>query len=278
MTPYRDFIASPGRPVAVIAHRGAWRRAPENSVAGIEAAAQLGCSVAEIDVRRTRDGALVLLHDRTAERTTGHALVPEETGFAELRELALRESDGGDGAPFTLERLPNLEQALEAARERIFLDLDLKDPALAPMVVESVRRLRMEGGCALKFDARTPGDMLGLKRMEEETGIAIMAKIMVRDPAAALAVVETAPPFMVECSFERLDAFAPFAQVLSRRGIGVWLNTLDVSHSLDLNDTRALADPEAVWGALLDIGVDAFQTDEPEALLGFLVRRMARAA
>lgn len=278
MTTYREFMSAPGRPAAVVAHRGAWRQAPENSVAAIEAAAAMGCGVCEVDVRRTGDGALVLLHDRTAERTTGHALVPEEADLAELRELALRERGGGEGVPFTAETLPTLEVALEAARGRIFLDLDLKVPAIAPAVIETVRRMGMEGGCSLKFDARTPGDMLGLRRMEETTGIAIMAKIMVRDPASAIAAIDAAPPFMVECSFDDLRAFSPFAAALSRRGVGVWTNTLDVSHSLNFNDTRALADPDAVWGELTRIGVDVFQTDEPEALLGFLARREVCAA
>src|SRR4051812_14588222 len=73
-------------PIAV-AHRGANRVAPENTLPAYEAAIALGCDYVEIDVRATRDGHLVLLHDRTVDRTTdgtGHAA---EMDFATIRAL-----------------------------------------------------------------------------------------------------------------------------------------------------------------------------------------------
>ena len=54
----------------VIGHRGAAARAPENTLAGLRRAKQLGCEAVEFDVRLTADGALVLCHDATLDRTT----------------------------------------------------------------------------------------------------------------------------------------------------------------------------------------------------------------
>ena len=54
----------------VIGHRGAAGRAPENTLAGLRRAKQLGCEAVEFDVRLTADGALVLCHDATLDRTT----------------------------------------------------------------------------------------------------------------------------------------------------------------------------------------------------------------
>src|ERR1700755_3635052 len=53
----------PATPPLVLAHRGAWDQAPQNSVAAIRRAAALGCDGVEIDVRRTADGRLVVIHD-----------------------------------------------------------------------------------------------------------------------------------------------------------------------------------------------------------------------
>ena len=54
----------------IIAHRGASGQAPENTLAAIRKAMAIGVDMIEIDVRQTRDGAIVLMHDRTLNRTT----------------------------------------------------------------------------------------------------------------------------------------------------------------------------------------------------------------
>src|SRR5688500_19729358 len=61
-------LADP-RPL-VIAHRGCWRQPAENSLAAIAACAALGVDMVEIDLRQTKDGVIVLLHDDSLERTT----------------------------------------------------------------------------------------------------------------------------------------------------------------------------------------------------------------
>lgn len=65
-------------PVWIVAHRGAMRQAPENTIAAFEAAARAGADFVELDVRETRDGQLVLMHDATVDRTTrGRGAVAE---------------------------------------------------------------------------------------------------------------------------------------------------------------------------------------------------------
>src|SRR5437762_13585732 len=70
-----------------IAHRGANRVAPENTLPAFEAAIALGCDYVEIDVRATRDGQLVLLHDSTVDRTTDGSGRVAEMNFAAVRAL-----------------------------------------------------------------------------------------------------------------------------------------------------------------------------------------------
>ena len=59
-----------GAPPFVIAHRGASGQAPENTMAAFELAIELGADIIELDVRRSSDGALVVIHDATVNRTT----------------------------------------------------------------------------------------------------------------------------------------------------------------------------------------------------------------
>lgn len=100
----------------IIAHRGAPKAATENSSRAIEAALDCGADMIEVDLRRTRDGDLVLFHDRDTLRLAGVKKVVEESTFAELRELTLI---GGDS-------VISLGEALEIVGGKSPLNLELK--------------------------------------------------------------------------------------------------------------------------------------------------------
>ena len=99
----------------VIGHRGAKGHAPENTLAGIEKAAALGCRWVEFDVKLTADGVVVLMHDDDLGRTTdGKGPVAGAT-LADLRAL-----DAGRwfSADFTGERVPTLDEAMAVLEAR----------------------------------------------------------------------------------------------------------------------------------------------------------------
>ena len=56
--------------IFVVAHRGDWRHAPENSIAAIKSAISIGADMVEIDIQKTKDGDFVLMHDNSIDRTT----------------------------------------------------------------------------------------------------------------------------------------------------------------------------------------------------------------
>src|SRR2546423_13072452 len=92
--------------IIVIAHRGANKFAPENTLAAFRKAIELGCDYVELDVRRTRDGALILMHDRTVDRTTNGTGQVSELTLSQIRSL-----DAGSkaGAQWKGERVPTFE-------------------------------------------------------------------------------------------------------------------------------------------------------------------------
>lgn len=102
----------------VMGHRGVAARAPENTLAGLRKAAELGLTWVEFDVMLTRDGVPVLFHDGSLKRTTGRDALMAETDFAALRSL-----DAGRWfhPDFAGEPVPSLEQAVE-----LMLDLGLQ--------------------------------------------------------------------------------------------------------------------------------------------------------
>lgn len=111
--------AAAERPVVSIAHRGGIvPGVPENTLAAFRRAIQHGAHVIEIDLRATKDGEIVVMHDETVDRTTnGRGRVTDKT-WSELQQL-----DAGGG-----ERVPTYEQVLQlVAGTEVVLLLDIKE-------------------------------------------------------------------------------------------------------------------------------------------------------
>lgn len=274
MSDYVDFIRSAVRGCAIVAHRGAWHHAPENSVAGIEAAIAIGCQVVEVDVRRSADGVLFLMHDDTLERMAGRDVVAQSLTGAELAATQLFAGDGRTPEALTDHKIPTLSEALEAARGRIFVDLDLKDPRLFPEVVAAVDDMNMAGEVDLKARVDSPEARAWLAAQGDLRGIAFMAMARLTDDGGdeIAGVLEEMAPFMCETKFESLAALERQRARLEKANISIWVNTLDPVSCCGLTDSAALADPDAIWGELIRHGVSVLQTDEPEALQRFLGR------
>src|SRR5690606_25959316 len=115
--------AEPGQDAPrVVAHRGASRHAPENTVAAAEAAAALGARWAETDVQRTADGELVLVHDETLERTTNAEEVfpdraPWNVSDFTAAEIAQLDAGSWYGEEFAGEPVPTLTEFLAVLEE-----------------------------------------------------------------------------------------------------------------------------------------------------------------
>jgi glycerophosphoryl diester phosphodiesterase len=280
----RHSLAWSNSRILTVAHRGYWHHAPENSLEAIAAAAAIGVDVAEVDVQSTSDGALVVLHDETLERTTNQTGKLSALPFSEVESLHLREGNG-DSTKVTAARLPTLSAALEAARGRILLNLDLKDGPRTYELVDAVSTVVLAAGMAdqviLKCEMRVDIDeFIRWVRSQRFHGrIAFMP--ILRSTGAELADeiehlgVLGSPIY--EVRFANWDVLTRTGPVLRRQNARLWLNTLNPSHSMDYNDTRALADPQAVWGRLAEFEeLGAIQTDHPQTLIEFL-RTQARS-
>jgi glycerophosphoryl diester phosphodiesterase len=123
----------------ILGHRGASGEAPENTLRAFALAAEQGADGVELDVQPSADGALVIMHDDTVDRTTnGRGRV------ADLTYAALAALDAGAGEP-----VPTLEEALTLARGRLFVDIEIKDPGVEPAVAALVDRLGMADEVAI---------------------------------------------------------------------------------------------------------------------------------
>jgi glycerophosphoryl diester phosphodiesterase len=120
-----------------IAHRGASGYAPENTFAAYFLALKMKADYLEIDVQMSRDGELVLIHDKTVERTTdGNGLVSEKT-LHELKEL---DAGGWFSGEFKNERIPTLPEVFATLRTKVGFLIELKNPSLYPGIEEKLVR------------------------------------------------------------------------------------------------------------------------------------------
>jgi len=114
----------------VVGHRGAAGLEPENTLRSVRKAIELGVDQVEIDVRVTKDGHLVIMHDETVDRTTnGHGYVRDLT-FDEIRGL-----DAGKG-----ERVPTLDEVLNLTQGVVKLQVELKVPEALKPSLEVIER------------------------------------------------------------------------------------------------------------------------------------------
>lgn len=148
MKPYLPRPNADGGPY-VIAHRGISGRAPENTASAFKLALQnSGIAMIELDVRTSREGEVIVLHDRTLQRTTTGNGAARNYSLSELKQF-----DAGSWfhSSFSEERIPTLAEILRLVRGRMWVNIELKgdfflrDPeAFAQAVVQTVRREQME--------------------------------------------------------------------------------------------------------------------------------------
>ena len=116
----REILSTPySEKVLVVAHRGDWRNAPENSLAAIEGAIQMKVDIVELDVQRTKDGKLILMHDETLDRTTNGKGDIMNWTLDSIKTLHLK-----FGISESEHKVPTLEEALLAAKGKIMVNLD----------------------------------------------------------------------------------------------------------------------------------------------------------
>jgi glycerophosphoryl diester phosphodiesterase len=119
-----------------IAHRGATSRFPENTLAAFAGAIDAGADMCELDVQLSRDGALVVIHDDTVDRTTGGRGAVAAMTLEQLKRL---DAGVSFGAEFKGERIPTLDEVFTCVGRRCALNIELKSARLEQKVCAAIR-------------------------------------------------------------------------------------------------------------------------------------------
>lgn len=114
---------APQGAIDVIAHRGASAYAPENTLASFQKAFELGADWFELDCHLSKDDALIVMHNGEVDKTTNGTGKINEMTLAQLKQL---DAGAWFDAKFAGERIPTLEEALDCAKGRIGMYLEVK--------------------------------------------------------------------------------------------------------------------------------------------------------
>jgi glycerophosphoryl diester phosphodiesterase len=280
----RDIMANVRNPqggLVVVAHRGChapaphhgYGPAPENSALALQRCAAMGVDMMETDVRETRDGYLVIMHDDSVDRTTDGSGKVADLTLAQIKLLHLRQGEGGPAAAMTDQAVLTLDEMLELAKDRIVLNLDVKD-AVYPQVIAAARKAGAQdrvtlktrvGAGSLPLAAMAPYDevaFLVIPQDVDDRDLAI-ADIISAQMAGSVKPVGIELPYRLPLSM--LTTVSARARSL---GVRLWVNMLDGNFVVGAGSDRdALRAPDAVWGALVRAGASMLLTDEPEAML-----------
>ena len=236
--------------VEVTAHRGASRQAPENTMAAVRAAHAAGATHVEIDVQRTRDGSIVVLHDADLMRMAGD---PRRLRDLTLDELARIDVGAHSDPRYAGERVPTLAEVIDFARGRLRLNVELKYPApdeqLAPAVVDLLLRERFTDQAVV-----TSLDQAALRQVERiapsvRTGLIVTASV------GNLTATEAD---FVSLNVARAEAALVRRLHSAGKQVHVWT----------VNDPKAML-------AMIERNVDNVITDDPATLVRIMRRRDA---
>lgn len=265
----RDNLFHNPKYVTIVAHRGDWRNHPENSIPAFQSCIDKGIDMIEIDIQRTKDGQLILMHDRTVDRcTNGKGKVADLT-YDEIQRLRLRPQHS---ASVTRNHIPTLEEVLLLCKGKILINID-KGYDYFQQVYELMEKTGTTNQVIIKSGN-------SLEKVKKENG-AVLDKVIYmpivnlnsEDAERSINEFIAIRPVAIECCIGKYnDEVERLLRKVRAAGIKVWINSIWSSLCDGHDDDRAveLGEPDESWGWILERGAAVIQTDRPFDLLQYL--------
>ena len=232
-----------------IAHRGASGEglAPENTLAAFERAIQIGVDAVELDVRASRDGKVVVIHDATLDRTTNRTGAVSEMTLAEIRR-----ADAGARVGLRGERVPTLDEVLDLIRNRALALIEIKAGYLAERVLEVVDLL--DAGSQVLIQSFDPDTVRRIKALDPTIPTALLVGKLPTSPSRVRArrmVREIMEVGANALTVWHATLTPPFFEEMRRRAVSVWTWTVD---------------EEVAMRDMVQLGVQGIITNYPDRL------------
>jgi glycerophosphoryl diester phosphodiesterase len=234
----------------VIAHRGASAVEPENTLRAFTRSMEMGAQMIELDLHRTHDGQVVVIHDDDLRHTTNARGRVSQLTFDKIRQ-----ADAGKG-----ERVPTLQETLELTRGRVQLYLEIKARAAAAETLRIVREFNCQSDVLLASFDLALMRQLGNEVTDMEIGLilgtpSLNPKTRWREAMPWLALREF--NYQTLCMQVKLCS-ANLARNIKQQGKKLYVWT---------------ANSEAEYARMIERKVDGIVTDTPDRLVAYLASK-----
>ncbi|MCR8847925.1 glycerophosphodiester phosphodiesterase [Rossellomorea sp. SC111] len=232
-----------------IAHRGAAAYAPENTIASYDLAVDMKADYIEIDVQRSEDGELVVIHDTSVDRTTnGTGKVADLT----LEQMKSLDAGSWKGEQFSGEEIPTFEEVLDRYHGKVGILIEMKSPELYPGIEEQVADALKERHLDKPQNEKIILQSFNFDSMKK------MDQLLPKVPVGVLAWSHS------QATPEELKKISTYAEWFNPSyGIVTEQVVKDV-HSLDMQIGSWTVRSHEAADFLFDMNVDAIITDYPD--------------
>ena len=240
----------------VIAHRGDHTDAPENTVKAFDDAIKSGVDFAEVDLRTTKDGVLVVMHDETVDRMTDGKGKVSNLTLKELQRLKVQDKNHPE---WGLHSVPTFHEVLGHCKGKMNIYLDFKD-ADVQKTYESIKAFGMENSVVVYINAEK--QYTEWRRVAPRIPLMISLPDSIDDLGALRNYLEKVDAEILDGSFTEYSK--EMVDLIHKMGRQVWA------------DVQQKNENEQQWSAALSTGMDGLQTDHPQALIAYLKQERDR--
>lgn len=258
--------------IMVAAHRGDWRNAPENSLQAYKLAIEMGVDVIEVDLNKTSDGVIVIMHDGTIDRTTDGTGKPSDYTLKQLKKFHLKNGLGIT----TTHTIPTLEEVMKLAKGKVLVNLDKSYP-----YYNEAYKILKETGTVNQAIFKTDEHYRTVRNKYNKLldSITFMPVIWLNESVAKQTIIDyqkAIKPIAFELIFDQdTSKILVNNSFIKAHGARIWINAMWASLNGGHTDDMAVEqkDTKDSWDWLIAHGATIIQTDRPKELLKYLRKK-----
>lgn len=258
--------------VLVAAHRGDWRNAPENSLRAFTNAATMGVDIVELDLKQTKDGEIIIMHDETIDRVSNGKGKPAEYTLEEIRQFRLRNGLGR----LTNNPIPTLREVMIALKGKVKVNLDKS----YDYYQETFAILKETGTLQQAiFKSDVSYETVRQRYGTLIDSIIYMPVVNLDKPGAREIItgyLQNMKPYAFELIFQQdTSAILTNNAFIRAKRSAIWINSLWPSLNAGHDDDKAVeqGNTKDSWDWLIAHGATIIQTDRPLQLLQYLRKK-----
>jgi len=256
LTVWAQMLPAVKNKCVVIAHRGNHTQAPENTLKSISDAIDVGADYVEIDLRSTRDGQLILMHDETVDRMTNLKGKVKDIAWSSLRKAQVSDKNNTDFGTYAI---PTFSEALSLCKGRIHIYLDFKD-ADVRTAWEMIKSAGMEKSFVVYINSES--QYTSWRSIAPDVPLMVSLPDSVNNENQLRAFTKKVDAEILDGSHtDYTSAMVHEARLQNR---AVWV------------DVQSKNESATTWRAALDLRLQGLQTDHPKELIEFLVSQGLR--